>query len=257
MDMFVGSYGVFRFKPPFDKHNTDIGLKVISIRSISELESSGYDVKSELYTKNALNSGFYDSAVAINESIVTFEQGTGVNISVPNSYISSIPMLDGIEYKAGVIGINVGILKKSTNLAPVFTSLTEVIKDALGVVPELRFVETETSIFLSKDDSSDLDAARNAVMASSSFSLDEHARLLEETAAMRIHIASLEAFILRKMNGCLDDCSGTETPVPPVIIDNASDDEDSYDVCPPYSFQDPGLYYLKGENYYREFGKNA
>ena len=122
----VGSEGTFVFSKPFSDYiNSDQLLRVVSTRSIVELEDSSEQPFDTIYKAVGLSEKDFENDITNNALIVMFSTEGGEYIYVPTTYIESMPIRNGIKYHEVSLIINLGYIPLDFNI----DLITDIIKD--------------------------------------------------------------------------------------------------------------------------------
>ena len=148
----IGSKGVFKFKPPFDKFikYTQV-LEVASLRQISELEDSGESPYETIYKAVGLSGLDFERDSNNDVRITVFMTVGGEYIYVPSSYILSLPITNGIRYHEKKIIVNLGYIPASLNTEILKTIVEEDIYNITSIKAEGIVVTTSTDVDISID----------------------------------------------------------------------------------------------------------
>lgn len=148
----IGSSGFFELKAPFDKYVTVTERYTCKgIRSLSEYLANNEDPKADVYTKYGLADSEFNSDIVVDMHIVSLQSEKGYWLYVPANYILKYPITNGIPYRTIAIGVSLPSLPVAIELGYVETSISNVIKDMLGVTPVIKTVETSRVALVTKE----------------------------------------------------------------------------------------------------------
>lgn len=193
----IGSRGLFTLMAPYDSLTTP-GEEYTcqGLRTLRDIISSGIDALNTVYVAHTLTDVEYNDGLLRGVLIVSLQGSSGQLIQVPANYIASLPITDGIRYAAKIIGLSLGPLPLDRDLSLLSTTLANVVKDQLGVIPEVRVVQTSKVVVVPVPNHRAIDRARlnNAVAApSDKLKLVQHQTTLDQALAK---IQVLEAYIM-------------------------------------------------------------
>lgn len=192
----IGSSGYYNLLTPFDTIITGHEKYTCkSIRKISEYLANNEDVKQDVYIANGLVEQDYDNDAKEDMAIVGLQNGTGHWVFVPVRFISTYPITNGIPYRSLMIGCALPAIPAEKDLSHILTGITDVIKDGLGVTPNIRLVETSKVSLIDSDKHSDLTMTRNVVMAGKTTDRSRYMSTLNELNNALAKIAALEQYI--------------------------------------------------------------
>ena len=137
----LNSYGLFALLTPFTI-SSSINYTVTKLNLISALVENNIDVYNTYYAANGLSSTIYQTDLANNVAIVTFESVDGPTINVPSSYISNVPVQTAVPYSQLVLSIDLGLLPDTLDLTQLLSDLQTIANNYVGVTstPKLHRV---------------------------------------------------------------------------------------------------------------------
>lgn len=193
----LGSIGTYTFRAPFDTTLSQTDMYTCqATRTISELLSDNVDVLAKYYIANGLSEVDYNLAVKNNTVIVTLQADVGVWVHLPANYIITPPVSNGIPYHVIALGISLGPIPVSTNLAPIKSSMVNLIRDNFGIISDVK--ELQVSKVKIVPYANDV-AIRNARKSLITVKTTDTARLLtlqQNYNNALLKIQQLEAYIL-------------------------------------------------------------
>ena len=147
----VGSKGLFKVSPPFDNRiRADEIFTVEAIRTITELESNGLDIKKSRYIENGLTEQDYITDTEVNMHIVTLKSAYGQWYEVPARYIVSFPKIDGVVYTRRNIVIQMPYIEQEENLDLLEDELKQIAKDYIGAEVAVSSVEVSSTVVITE-----------------------------------------------------------------------------------------------------------
>jgi hypothetical protein len=102
--------------------------------------ATGIDVLNTLYIPNGLTEANYDADVAADLSMVTLQSTSGQVIILPSTYLTGWPSADSVPYVVMGMVINLGPIPNTIDPTFLTDKVEPVIKNALGLDPEIHYV---------------------------------------------------------------------------------------------------------------------
>lgn len=195
----IGSSGLFKIAAPFNATiRPDEKYTVKAIRTISELESNGIDVKKTRYIDNGLTESNYNDDLLVDMHIVTMQSGYGQWYEVPARYIEKFPRIDGVAYTRRNIVVQIPFVEKGTDYTLLMDDIKQVAMDHIGAEVGVAQVEVSTSIILSEQEHAVKKAQRKLNKNLNPSQLAINKELRSQNQLLRDKIAMLENYIISK-----------------------------------------------------------
>ena len=192
----VGSSGYFELKAPLDiliVQNERYTCK--AVRNLSDYFASNEDPKTDIYTKYNIPEDEYTQDIKDDTYIVSLQSEKGHWLYVPVKYIVGYPITNGVPYRSIMIGISLPSIQADRDLSFLETDLTNLIKDALGVIPVIKQIETSRVVLVSKEKHDIVQAERNALSSSRVTDRSRYMSLMTDNQIALNKIRELEAYI--------------------------------------------------------------
>jgi len=193
----IGSRGIYTLLPPYNTLTTP-GEEYTcqGLRLLTDMVSDGLDPMTTVYVSHALTKVEYDLALTNGVYIVSLQGSSGQHILVPANYISGQPVTDGIKYAVKIIGLSLGPLAIDRDLSNLSTTLSNIVHDQLGVVPEVRVVQVSKVTLVPPADHVIIEGAR--VVLTTATPSDRVVAIKSKTTLDQalIKIQQLEAYII-------------------------------------------------------------
>lgn len=192
----IGAKGIYRLLPPYDTLVKDIAYTCVAVRRLQDFVTIGRDPKGLYYDPHGI-----DESIWLRDSsnpevcIVSLVSDSGQWIYVPSTYILSFPNLNGIPYTVRVLGISLGAIPDSLDLSNLYTNMTNLIRDTIGVESEVRSVVISDTKLIPKVDHDALEVARADLIQGSQ---TERAKVLDlerQNSVLRDTNQALEQYI--------------------------------------------------------------
>ncbi len=195
----IGSSGLFKVSPPFNTViRADEKFTVEGIRTITELESNGLDVKASRYIDNGLTEQDYINDAEINMHIVILKSAYGQWYEVPARYIIAFPKIDGVVYTRRNIVVQMPYIEKEEDLELLIDELKNITKDYIGAEVAVDAVEVSSTLVISEQDHAVKKAQRQLLLERNPSLSAVNRQLTMSNQSLRDKIALLEAYIIQK-----------------------------------------------------------
>lgn len=192
-----GTTGLYELKAPFAaKIVADQEYTCTAIRSFGDLVAEGKSVYAHIYEPIGLTEADFLRDSKDEVQIVSLRSASGGVVRVPTSYIISFPTQGGFAYEPLAIGVFLGAIPQIMPLDNVRTAIRNVVKDSLGIDPEIRTVRVGNVSYKATEEHERLEAAR---LDKVTYDKSDYGMLLEykkQNELLQDKIASLEAWIV-------------------------------------------------------------
>ena len=128
----IGATGVYTVAAPFTLEASTVYV-CRSVRSFSEMENAGTDVYALLYEPNGLAESVYEADRAADVHVASLYGRSGVFVNVPDSYITSMPTGDQVDYGSIVLAVKLGALPLYLTYDDALTEIVDVVQQRIGV----------------------------------------------------------------------------------------------------------------------------
>lgn len=193
----VGIRGSVEMDAPYDKVIVPgIEYTCIAVESIPGLLLGNTPVYAAYYAKYGGAAEAYERDVATHNKIVAFRAREGDIISVPNSYIRSLPNANGVPYQTLMLGLALSAVPDTQDLKPVIEEIRQLILARIGVESTPNLVTYGPSILLTADKHRAMQSFRNDKAKNKYSYLLQYERAVEENRELQARIDMLEKFIL-------------------------------------------------------------
>jgi len=194
----IGSQGYYQIATPFDRYIIPaMRYTCQAVRTLKHYIAEGQDPYTLFYSVNGLTQADYDQDYLENMSIVGLQAETGPILYVPARYITGYPLTDGVAYQEMMLGVSLGSLPSTLDLAALSTRIQNIVQESLGVKPIITPVQISAAVIVSTETDQRLTVARTA-LASQQLSDASRVTMLQRIVdSQRQTIAALEAFIVQ------------------------------------------------------------
>lgn len=158
----IGSKGCYTLLAPFD---TLISPKRIytcqAVRSLHDWVIDGKDPFKQIYEPVGLTEQTFNNDLKNGVSIVTLIGDGGETLYIPNSYIQSYPIYDGVKYVGRALSVPLGILPEDVDISTLKSMIVQLVHDVLGIDITVTDVITSGSVNVSQADHNAIVTLRN------------------------------------------------------------------------------------------------
>lgn len=193
----IGAKGIYTLLPPYsDILSPNEEYVCQSLRTLTEMSNSGVNAAKLIYLDHALTEVEYKDGLARGVLIVSMLGTSGQWINVPANYIAGAPITDGVPYVVKIIGLSLGPVAVDRDLSNLSASLSNVVKDQLGLEPEVKIVQVSKITLVPLLNHKTIETARglNKILAPS-----DKAKVMTVTTTLDqalLKIQALEAYIM-------------------------------------------------------------
>lgn len=188
----LDSAGSYTFLPPF---NDLVGSEEIyhcrAVRKVEDWLHNGQKPLEMIYEPMGLSEEDMDEDAKAGIPIVSLQNNAGTWYNIPARYITSLPTVNGRTYRGVSLVAQLPILDESLDLSNLKDQISNLIKDNLGVVPEVTEVITTRTMLLDESKYIPLEIKRNELKDHGASS--DRARWLSTLDKLNIANARIEA----------------------------------------------------------------
>jgi hypothetical protein len=190
----IGSRGTYTFYHPFTAYSNRLYYTCTGIITINEFIETGRDAKSIIYIKYGILSQ-YDEDIANNIKLVILSSDTGSHLYVPEQYIATLPMIDGVSYVGMMLTVDIGAMPVLQDYSVVNNAIIDSIKETLGVTCVIRQVEVTEVEIIAKQEHRLIQLARQRMMDTFANYKVKYLLLLDSYNIALLKIKALETYI--------------------------------------------------------------
>lgn len=192
----IGSVGNFILKTPYDSLiKSKVSYRCKSIRLLSECIADGLDPYSYYYESVGLDEEIFNTDLNDGVSIISLQTDKGEWLYIPSSYILQFPNMNGVVYRAMMMGISLGALPDTLKLDALKTALSNIVTDTLGVTPTLKEIVVSVPSIVSNEDHLLIESARQAKITINTSDAAKLKKSEQDLQAARLKIVELENYI--------------------------------------------------------------
>lgn len=195
----VGTRGKFTLSAPLDQLMlSGEEYTVQAVRKLADYIANNEDPLKDIYTANGLSQTQYAEDLAAGMFVASLQSETGHWVYVPAKYIQTYPDTNGVPYRTLMMGVSLGAMPVEIDLDHLKTAISNLVRDSLGVTPQIKLVETSKALMVSRDKHDSLSTARQhrATLALTDSGRYQaltiaHERTLAQLASLQAYVASL------------------------------------------------------------------
>lgn len=192
----VGASGVYVLDTPFNtKLLNNTSYRCDAIRRFNDLYEMSIDPYEEFYRPAGVSKERFDADVASQTAIVSLVSQNNHWVYVPSSFIRSFPNVNGIPYTSLVLGVTLGAIPNYMDLSGLYTAVSNLVRDTIGVSPQIQSVAVSNVTNLSQQDHDRLEAARLQNVNNSTTDRAKYIALQKENAMLRQQLMQLENYV--------------------------------------------------------------
>lgn len=196
----IGATGNYYLKAPYDTLvKAGVSYTCKAIRKLSSFIAEGQDPFSFYYESVGLDETTFQADVDAGVSIVSLQTDGGEWLHIPSNYITRFPNMNGIVYRAMMLGVSLGAIPDTMNLEALKTSVNNLVYDTLGITPVIKEVVISVPSIVSKTDHDLIEQARIAKTKIKMSDTGLLAKANQDLATARAKIVELENYIKTKL----------------------------------------------------------
>jgi hypothetical protein len=162
----IGSSGTFTFAAPFNTLvNNGERYTCQAIRSINDYIANNEDILTDVYLANNLSETDYQTDASNNIAIVSFQSDKAHWMYVPERFILSFPLTNGVSYRSSSIVIGLPSFPENRDFSNITTDLSNLIHDRLGVTPVVSKIYTSKPVMVTPERHDEITVSRNLEMS--------------------------------------------------------------------------------------------
>jgi hypothetical protein len=195
----VGMRGSVEMDAPYDKLIVaGVQYTCIAVESIPGLLISNTPVYQAYYAAQGVDRSVYETDLLEHNKIVSFQASEGDIISVPNSFIRSLPNANGVPYQALMLSLSLAAMPDEYDLDPLIEELQQVILVRTGIESHAKVVSYGPSVLLTGEQHAAMVAYRNDKATNKFSYLLQVEKAERENELLKKQLAELVGFIESK-----------------------------------------------------------
>lgn len=187
--------GRFTVAAPFALQ-PNVLYECIAIRTFSDYVGAGLDAFSKFYEPMGISHERYEEDQAAGASICTFASSETELVYIPDSYITSLPILDQVAYSRIVLSVDLGALPDAVDLTFLRSTIAADVEAIIGkAAPVVNLHQAASKGVVTQAQHEALETARQAAITNQQ---TDRARLLatqEQLAATQAKVTLLEQIL--------------------------------------------------------------
>lgn len=203
--LIIGSKGVIKLKSPFSdllakREGIDLEYRVSAINTIDALEMSGFNVFNFIYKDNGLGEDTYQKAKQNGIPIITLTSVGKPTLQVPQDYVTSMPVCDGIPYYEPVLHASLGLIPRELDVHFLKQQVSSVITDTVGVseeVIDVQISELPVEGVVGLEEHERLETIRISNVKNRTTDRALHLKLQDENVELKKEIVRLQTILIK------------------------------------------------------------
>jgi hypothetical protein len=193
--------GHFKAKAPFeDIVNENKVYTITSIRSLVDMRDSNENPKENIYIVNGLSESDYLNDLKNDVKTLVLIDDGGNYAYIPETYILSVPKVNGVLYQEKILIADMGALKTSYDLFNIISDVKDLIKSYTGVTPGVAVKSKSAETVLTYDESETLETQRDLEKGVGLNYKLKYEEALQRETKYKEQIAALECYIKEKIS---------------------------------------------------------
>lgn len=195
----IGVEGSFELSPPFTNNiQAKAKYTIRSIRTMGDIIAAG-DNPQELYTTNQVPEAEYIRDLQADVCIIGLQSTSGDWVYVPQSYIVTLPNIEGVSYRPLAVVVALGMVSDETELINVTTAIERIVFEQLGVKTTTVITAVGASELVSAADDARIKVTRSERINYNESEAAHFTRLNKENAELRSKLQMLNDYIKRTL----------------------------------------------------------
>jgi hypothetical protein len=197
----IGATGAIKLAAPFEAMCApNVPYRVSGLRTFQDVVADGKDPYLVHYEPYGITDAKYIQDASDDVCIVSLTSPSGDTVTVPNSYLLSLPVSTGIPYATMMVGINLGALPMDLSLSYFMTTVKQLAHDLLGINnADVKAIKGSSETYVSLADANSIEAARKVIMETVVTDAAKLRASEEARAALQAINSDLEAYILTRL----------------------------------------------------------
>ena len=135
----VGIAGMLEVDPPYDTVViSQVMYECIAVETLRSLLANGETPFEDYYQPYGVSGQRFEADLDNNTVIVTLQAVEGDIVTIPNSFIRSLPDANGIRYAMTMLGVSLSAMPADLNLDAIKESIREIVLDQMGLETEIQ-----------------------------------------------------------------------------------------------------------------------
>lgn len=192
----IGTEGSFELASPFTNAlHPQARYTVRSIRTMSDIIASGGNPQDVYYTPNSIPEADYLKDLQADVCIIGLQATSGEWVYVPQSYIVSMPNLEGASYRPLALVIPLGMTRDDKDLTNLKLAANALVMSHLGVQATSTIVSVGAAELVSLEEDTRIQSQRALHVTYSESEAAKQTRLERENASQREQLQQLANYI--------------------------------------------------------------
>lgn len=197
----IGTSGIYKLASPFSTQlQSGMSYRCEAVRRTADFIELGFDPYEEIYLPNQISREQYEQDLDNQVAIVSLVASSGHWIYVPSTYILAYPDIGGVPYTVMVLGLELGAIPNYMDLTGLKHAIQDLVRDTIGVTPQVREVVISAVQKLSQSDHDALETARRSSITNSQTNRAKALTLQNQFNALQKQYNELQAWVQANMS---------------------------------------------------------
>lgn len=196
----IGTSGIYKLASPFAaKLQSGMSYRCEAVRRVIDFVELGVDVYEEFYLPEGISRDQYNLDVSNQVAIISLVASSGHFVHVPSTYILAYPDIGGVPYTVMVLGLELGAIPNYMDLTGLKYAIQNLVRDTIGVTPQVREVVISAVQKLSQSDHDALENARRSYITNSQTDRAKALTLQNQFNTLQQQYNELQAWVQANM----------------------------------------------------------
>lgn len=195
----LGMHGVWDLISPWSADNTLL-YQCVAMRFFTEMVGDGIDVLNTYYIPNGLTETQYTADLALGAVMCILKADTGVIITVPDTYINTVPGIGMANYGSVIFSAEIGPCSLSLNFDFLKEQMGNLISNTIGLTPTIYVDQLATATAITQEQADAIEAARRAAITNRTTTYAQNIALTSQVANLTATIQVLQGLLTQKNN---------------------------------------------------------
>lgn len=197
----VGLKGKIKLDAPYNALIDEHAMyECIGLETLRSMVANGETPFETFYEPYAITRERFQSDHDADVVMVTFQAIEGEIVTVPNSYILSMPDANGVRYRMMILGVGLTAIPDDLDLSVVKTDISNLLLTRLGIASKIEEVVYGPVTLLGHEEHRVVEAARRLKMSEADSDLKRYLDLKASFEELKIRSKALEDFIAQNLS---------------------------------------------------------
>lgn len=197
----IGMKGTLKVKAPFDSLIDPAAFyECITLETLASSIANGETPFETYYEPLGLTEQDVQADLAAGAKLVTVQCMTGIIVTIPSTYIESIPDANGVTYHCVMLGVALSVIPDTQDLSSLKQDIMNLVESRLGVKSKIEEVVYGPPTLIAQSTHLELQTLRASRVASSSSDAALVIMYKEQLDKLREQTAMLEQYIANQLS---------------------------------------------------------